>query len=145
MRALTRTMGSASTESSRKCFCQRITVLLPHIQFIYILRLFDPLDGGIEMNLHNREFQKVYATSSEYSWSDGEQFMKFCEAAQIPSPVFPNGMIEKNGPSITVKPYSFNLSSTSHSMISHVRWGAVYEILRGSADSVRGTESRQIF
>ncbi len=32
----------------------------------------------------NREFQKVYATSSEYSWSDGAQFKKFCEAAQIP-------------------------------------------------------------
>lgn len=32
----------------------------------------------------NREFQKVYATSSEYSWSDGKQFKKFCEAAQIP-------------------------------------------------------------
>ncbi len=32
----------------------------------------------------NREFQKVYATSSEYSWSDGTQFKKFCEAAQIP-------------------------------------------------------------
>jgi len=32
----------------------------------------------------NREFQKVYATSSEYSWSDGVQFKKFCEAAQIP-------------------------------------------------------------
>lgn len=32
----------------------------------------------------NREFQKIYATSSEYSWSDGAQFRKFCEAAQIP-------------------------------------------------------------
>lgn len=32
----------------------------------------------------NREFQKVYATSSEYSWSDGTQFKKFCAAAQIP-------------------------------------------------------------
>lgn len=32
----------------------------------------------------NREFQQVYATSSEYSWSDGTQFRKFCEAAQIP-------------------------------------------------------------
>ncbi|MDE7324502.1 MAG: FAD-binding oxidoreductase [Lachnospiraceae bacterium] len=32
----------------------------------------------------NRAFQKVYATSSEYSWSDGTQFKKFCEAAQIP-------------------------------------------------------------
>lgn len=32
----------------------------------------------------NREFEKVYATSSEYSWSDGEQFFKFCRAANIP-------------------------------------------------------------
>lgn len=32
----------------------------------------------------NRAFRKVYATSSEYSWSDGTQFKKFCEAAQIP-------------------------------------------------------------
>ena len=32
----------------------------------------------------NREFQKVYATSSEYSWSDGVQFQKFCQAAGIP-------------------------------------------------------------
>ena len=32
----------------------------------------------------NREFQKVYATSAEYSWSNGEQFKKFCRAAAIP-------------------------------------------------------------
>lgn len=32
----------------------------------------------------NREFNKVYATSSEYSWSSGEQFKKFCMAANIP-------------------------------------------------------------
>lgn len=32
----------------------------------------------------NREFEKVYATSSEYSWSDGLQFKKFCDAAKIP-------------------------------------------------------------
>ncbi len=32
----------------------------------------------------NREFKKVYATSSEYSWSNGEQFVKFCKAANIP-------------------------------------------------------------
>ncbi|MCM1182309.1 MAG: FAD-dependent oxidoreductase [Roseburia sp.] len=32
----------------------------------------------------NREFQKIYATSREYSWSDGEQFRKFCQAAGIP-------------------------------------------------------------
>ncbi len=32
----------------------------------------------------NREFDKVYATSSQYSWSDGEQFKSFCKAANIP-------------------------------------------------------------
>lgn len=32
----------------------------------------------------NREFQKVYATSSQYSWSNGEQFKNFCKAAGIP-------------------------------------------------------------
>lgn len=32
----------------------------------------------------NREFNKVYATSSKYSWSNGEQFKKFCKDANIP-------------------------------------------------------------
>jgi len=32
----------------------------------------------------NNEFQKIYATSSKYSWSSGEQFYKFCMAAGIP-------------------------------------------------------------
>ena len=32
----------------------------------------------------NKEFQKVYATSSSYSWTDGEQFKDFCKAAGIP-------------------------------------------------------------
>lgn len=32
----------------------------------------------------NREFEKVYATSSEFSWSSGQQFQNFCKAAGIP-------------------------------------------------------------
>ena len=32
----------------------------------------------------NREFHKVYATSREFSWSNGEHFVKFCRAANIP-------------------------------------------------------------
>lgn len=32
----------------------------------------------------NREFEKVYATSSAYSWTNGEQFKSFCRAAGIP-------------------------------------------------------------
>ena len=32
----------------------------------------------------NKEFDQIYATSSNYSWTDGEQFVKFCQAAHIP-------------------------------------------------------------
>lgn len=45
----------------------------------------------------NREFQKVYATSSAYSWSDGAQFKKFCEAAQIPCEELYPGRFFKEG------------------------------------------------
>lgn len=39
----------------------------------------------------NREFDKVYATSSKFSWSDGEQFKIFCKNANIPcKEVHPN-------------------------------------------------------
>ncbi len=38
----------------------------------------------------NREFEKIYATSCQYSWTNGEQFKKFCQAAAIPcKEVFP--------------------------------------------------------
>lgn len=48
----------------------------------------------------NREFKKIYATSAQYSWSNGEQFKKFCSAANIPceelnpSTYFKNGMCD---------------------------------------------------
>ncbi len=32
----------------------------------------------------NSEFKKIYATSSKYSWTDGQQFKSFCRAANIP-------------------------------------------------------------
>lgn len=32
----------------------------------------------------NKEFDQIYATSSQYSWSDGQQFKDFCKAAGIP-------------------------------------------------------------
>lgn len=32
----------------------------------------------------NKEFDQIYATSSEYSWSNGKQFKDFCQAANIP-------------------------------------------------------------
>ncbi len=45
----------------------------------------------------NREFTKVYATSSEYSWSSGEQFKKFCRAANIPCEELHPGRFFKDG------------------------------------------------
>ena len=45
----------------------------------------------------NREFEKVYATSAQYSWSDGEQFRKFCRAAGIPcKEVYPEDYFRKD-------------------------------------------------
>lgn len=32
----------------------------------------------------NREFDQIYATSGQYSWTDGKQFKGFCRAANIP-------------------------------------------------------------
>lgn len=32
----------------------------------------------------NKEFDQIYATSGEYSWSNGKQFKEFCKAANIP-------------------------------------------------------------
>lgn len=32
----------------------------------------------------HREFKKIYATSSNFSWSSGAQFQEFCRAADIP-------------------------------------------------------------
>ncbi|WP_010250753.1 FAD-dependent oxidoreductase [Acetivibrio cellulolyticus] len=48
----------------------------------------------------NREFNKVYATSRQYSWSNGEQFKNFCKAAKIqceelhPKRFFKKGMCD---------------------------------------------------
>ncbi len=39
----------------------------------------------------NREFEKIYATSAAYSWTNAEQFQHFCDAAGIPcTPLYPN-------------------------------------------------------
>lgn len=45
----------------------------------------------------NREFQKVYATSRDFSWSDGKQFQQFCHAAKIPcEELHPNRFFKEN-------------------------------------------------
>lgn len=48
----------------------------------------------------NRDFYKVYATSTEYSWSNAGQFKEFCQAADIsceeiyPERFFKKGMCD---------------------------------------------------
>ncbi len=45
----------------------------------------------------NKEFHKIYATSSKYSWSNGKQFKKFCQAANIPCEELHPERFFKNG------------------------------------------------
>ena len=45
----------------------------------------------------NGEFDQIYATSSNYSWSDRKQFMEFCKAANIPCEELCAGNYFKNG------------------------------------------------
>lgn len=44
---------------------------------------FERFNRDFDFCIH-REFEKVYATSTKYSWSDREQFISFCKAANIP-------------------------------------------------------------
>lgn len=39
----------------------------------------------------HREFKKIYATSSNFSWTSGTQFQEFCQAAEIPCEEVPAG------------------------------------------------------
>lgn len=43
---------------------------------------FDRFNKDYEYCIHS-EFDQVYATSSDFSWSNGEQFKKFCDNAEI--------------------------------------------------------------
>lgn len=45
----------------------------------------------------NKEFEQVYATSEDYSWTDGIQFKKFCDSAGIPCKRVPAEEYFKDG------------------------------------------------
>lgn len=45
-------------------------------------KYFDRFNRDFDFAI-NKEFLKVYATSKEYSWTDAEQFRKFCKNAKI--------------------------------------------------------------
>ena len=42
---------------------------------------FDRFNRDYDFSV-NRAYHKIYATSAQYSWTNGEQFMKFCRAAK---------------------------------------------------------------
>lgn len=44
----------------------------------------------------NREFKKIYATSSKFSWTSGDQFQDFCHAAGIPCEEVPKNRYFQN-------------------------------------------------
>lgn len=59
----------------------------------------------------NREFEKIYATSSKYSWTDGIQFMNFCKAAGIPcEELYPERFFKKHmcDGAFRVKEYTYD-------------------------------------
>ncbi len=45
----------------------------------------------------NREFDQIYATSGQYSWTDRKQFKEFCKAANIPCEELHPGNYFKEG------------------------------------------------
>lgn len=45
----------------------------------------------------NREFDQIYATSTDFSWSNGKQFKDFCKAANIPCEEVHPGNFFKSG------------------------------------------------
>ena len=72
----------------------------------------------------NGEFEKIYATSSEYSWSNGEQFKKFCKAANIsceelnPGQFFKSGMCD--GAFLT-REYTYDASILKDYMLEQLK------------------------
>lgn len=45
----------------------------------------------------NKAFDQIYATSSQYSWTNGQQFKEFCKAANIPCEELHPGNYFKDG------------------------------------------------
>lgn len=109
----------------------------------------------------NREFKKIYATSSQYSWSNGEQFKKFCKAANIPceelnpNAFFKDGMCD--GVFMT-REYTYDamilkdwyLQKLSGLKNVEIRYGANVSRIENSSDSYKviladGTEHKTAF
>lgn len=72
----------------------------------------------------NGEFEKIYATSSEYSWSNGEQFKKFCKAANIPCEELNPGQFFKPGMcdgAFLTREYTYDASILKNHMLEQLK------------------------
>lgn len=61
----------------------------------------------------HREFQKIYATSKEFSWTNAGQFKNFCDAANIPcTQVYPETFFKKDqcDGAFLVREYTYDAS-----------------------------------
>jgi len=71
----------------------------------------------------SREFKQIYAISSNYSWTNGEQFKKFCDAANIPCmEILPHRFFKKNlcdGAFLT-KEYTYDASLLKHYFLGKI-------------------------
>ncbi len=76
-----------------------------HMGYHYPRSLSTALRSAAYFNRFNEEFsecihssfEKIYATSSQYSWSNAEAFVKFCKAAGIRCEELPTGRYFKEG------------------------------------------------
>ena len=95
----------------------------------------------------NGEFEKIYATSAAYSWSNGEQFQKFCQTANIPceelnpKQFFQNGMCD--GAFLT-REYTYDAAILKEYMLSQL--GALKNVkIKYGADITKIEKSRDAY
>lgn len=82
----------------------------------------------------NKAFEKVYATSSAYSWTNGAQFVDFCRAADIPceeqnpSRYFKDGMCDG---AFLVREYTYDAAQLGKYYLEKINELANVELLFG--------------
>lgn len=70
------------------------------------------------------DFDKVYATASRLSWTDGSQFKKFCDAANIYCEEINNNKYFKTGQtsgSFLTKEYTYDAAILKHQMLTEIK------------------------
>ncbi|HOS16279.1 MAG TPA: FAD-dependent oxidoreductase [Bacteroidales bacterium] len=80
-------------------------------------------------------FEKIYATSSNFSWSDASQFVKFCNAANIPcKQIYPNNYFKDgfcDGAFLT-KEYTYDAQVLKEFFVKEIKGYNNIEIVYGA-------------